>query len=189
MALSEKDQKMLKMLSVVAVGALIYLFWTTILPEYENLVLQIEDYRKKVDTARSNALKLNKVKYEISLLENELQKLKRYFPEETKDSQKALELLPKMEILGKKLGIIFEKLEFDGQPISHEGGLYREVRLILKPKEQMKIESVIKFLYALDMYENILDIKNIVIRPDKDKQYYGLELKVSFFMFKPDAFN
>jgi len=189
MELKEKDKKTLIGLGAVVVIAILYLAFTDWIPKYNKINLDIEEKRKQINEATEQNKLLNKMRYEISVLDNELQQLKRFFPEEEPNNKKTLELLTKMEMLGNKLGISFGSLTF-AAPMEYEGGLYKEVPMSLALSKPIKSETLVKLLYAFDRYENILDVKQFNFTPfDDKKELFNVQLTVSFFMFRADAFK
>ncbi|HPN30028.1 MAG TPA: type 4a pilus biogenesis protein PilO [bacterium] len=189
MELKEKDKKMLMFLGIAVVLVLVYYVWSEWLPKIEEVDTKIEKLRKDIDEASKQNILLNEMRYEISVLDNELQNLKRFFPEEEGGNKKVLELMTKMEMLGNKLGVSFSSLSY-GAVIEHEGGLFKEVPLTMVLSKPIKLETLIKLLYAFDKYENILDVKQFNINPaDEKKELFTVQLGVSFYMFRPETFK
>lgn len=189
MALQEKDKKIILIFVVIFfLGGGWYLY-DSIIPAYQALDGEIVDKRKKIDEARDQIKNLNKLRYEISELDNELKILKNFFPEEADGASKARELQPKIEMMGQRLGIKFRQLSFQAE-LEHEGGLYKEIPMLIEPSEPLKIDLIIKLLYAFEKYENILDVTQFIIVPaNETKDLFSVSMNVSFYIFRKNAFN
>ena len=189
MALQEKDKKLIIVGSVLALLFGLWYLYDTVIPTYQALDGQIEEKRKQITDAQAQIKNLNKLRFEISELDNELKILKRFFPEESDGVSKARELQPKIEMMGQKLGIKFRQLSFQSE-MEHEGGLYKEIPMLIEPSEPLKIDAVIKLLYAFEKYENILDVTQFTITPmNETKDLFNISMTVSFYIFRKNAFT
>ncbi len=187
MALQEKEKKMLIFLGIIVVVLGVYYLYDSIIPKFTDMQTRIDDYREKIQNAQTNYRALNKLREEIIQLDADIQKLKQYFPEEEPGNRKTYELIARLEELGKKLGITFSSLAYAGE-VEGEGGIYKEVKMTIKPSQPLQIETLIKLLYAFDKYENILDIKQFNFSPtNEEKNVFNIEMSVSFYMLKPNA--
>ena len=188
MALTEKDKKTLLILVVVLVLFGIYYAYSEIYPKLNEIDDKIKTKEDAIKQAKEKLKELGKIRNELVLLEAELNQIKKYFPVEEVGQKKTIELLTKLETLGKKLNINFKQISFANEQ-EWEGGLYKEVKMTIVPKEKLKMDMIIKLLYAFDKYENILDIKKFNITPDATYTLFDVRLDVSFYMFKPEAFK
>jgi len=189
MALQEKDKKLIIVLIVLLVLGGGYYLYDTAIPAYTEIDTKIVDLRKNIEEARKQMVNLNKLRYEISEQENQLQVMQKFFPEEIEGGNKTLELQPKLELMGQKLGIKFSQLTFMSD-LEHKGGLYKEVPISIVPSAPMRMDSVIKLLYTFDKYENILDVSSFSISPiGEKKNLFDIKMQVSFYIFKKNAFT
>ncbi|HPP88070.1 MAG TPA: hypothetical protein PLM75_09455, partial [bacterium] len=140
-----------------------------------------------ISEAQKNYKTLNQLREDILKLDADVQKLKQYFPEEEPGNKRTYELIGRLEELGERLGIKFSSLSYAGEVEGTEG-VYKEVKMNIKPSAPLPIETLIKLLYAFDKYDNILDIKQFNFSPtNEEKTIFNVDMSVSFYMLKPNA--
>ncbi|HOK40204.1 MAG TPA: type 4a pilus biogenesis protein PilO [bacterium] len=187
MALAERDIKMLKILGIAIVVAAVYWVYTEILPAYDNLLIELDKVKKTVDEGRNKEKFLPKLEYEVKVLQAKLkEKEKRLPPRDI-----GLKLLTKLEQLGERINIKFDKLAFGAET---DLGLYKSLSIEIYPTDLdgggLPLQKVYLLLNALNNFENLLDIVNFNFAPiDEKKERFRVQLVANVYMFQQEKFE
>lgn len=187
MALAERERKMIVFLVVAIVVVGIYWIKTELIPQYDELNSELSKVEDNVKQGRNKERNLPQLEYDVKVLQAKLSVLEKRLPQ--KDI--GLKLLTKLEQLGKKVDVKFDKLAF-GQ--EENAGLYKSLSIEMTPSELdgggLHLQKVFLLLYALNNFENLLDLTTFNISVmDEKKERFQVRIVANVYMFKQEEFE
>jgi Tfp pilus assembly protein PilO len=187
MALAAKDKKLLMYLFIGLIIYGIYMLYTTQIPEYEKMQRNLETLNKQIRIGRGREQQIPQLREEVTELVSRLQVLEKRLPQQ----DIGLTLLTKLEELGRRVDVSFDRLSFGTE---REHGLYKSLEINMTPVDReggpLSMEKVFMLVYALDNFENLLDINVFNITPaNPEKTKFNLRLTANVYMFRQEEFE